>query len=245
MRTPTICFPHGGGGSWLLNLIWQLENNQLTINNNTVVFDDYCKSTTVLGSHIYDLFDGQNPTYCDDLSQAEIIKFSSSRWFNLFITGAIKIKYHLMGLGNKTIQEQFYELTNLAKYMLTDELYRSTWGEPVDLNYALIFENSELFIDQVFALLDKFNVTYTQDREYCRQSVAHYRSTCPRTDEHLGNFDSLLWLSWVHACVLIDGKSLAGVPAESATVSDIRRIVEPVSAGIAERTGPMAIEWKE
>lgn len=244
MKTPTIAYPHGGGGAWLVNLIWQLENNQLTLNTGPiVVFDNLPAAKSIHTTHIYELFDNVTPTYIYK-GDGALIKFSSSRWFNLFITEAVKVRYHLLHLGEKTILEQFYSLTDSAVYMLTNDLYRSTWGEPVDLNYALIFEDSDQFIDQLFAILDNFSIKYTKDRDHCLRSIQHYKSTCPTTQDHLGNFDSLLWLSWVHACLMINGKSLPATVTEGVQVADIRKIVEPVAAGILEYTRPMTINWK-
>lgn len=227
MNKPVICFPRGSGGHWLGNLIWRLENNKFDLSEVDVVFDH----ETVTNSFNWScrFFDNQPlETRCK-------INFSSPCWFTQYINDALKVRYHIMDLGEKSLQEQFFTLSNSAKYILTDPLWQQTWKVRGDLEYSLLSQNPDKFITQLFAILDKFNIKYSANREYCHRSIDYYKSTCPDTVHHLYNFDSLLWLAWCHADILIRKKSLSESIKPDATLESIRGIIEPVSAHMLQR----------
>lgn len=200
MSLPTIQYPRGSGGNWLSNLIWHLENNQLTLPNQFP------------------------PSPC---------------WFNQFINDAVKVRYHILNLSVQPIIDQFHILTDSAIYILTDTLWQKTWGQPGELDYRLLVEDSDQFINRLFSVLDNFDIKYTRNRSYCHSSIEYYKSTCPDPSKHLNNFNSLLWLAWCHAHVLINNQSLPVTIPSDATVDVIRSIVEPMSAEILATTLPM------
>ncbi len=227
MNKPVICFPRGSGGHWLGNLIWRLENNKFDLSEVDVVFDH----ETVTNSFDWSCrFFDNHP-----LETGCKINFSSPCWFTQYINDAVKVRYHIMDLGEKSLQEQFFTLSNSAKYILTDPLWQQTWNVRGDLEYSLLSQNPDKFITQLFAILDKFKIEYSANREYCLKSIDYYKSTCPDTAYHLYNFDSLLWLAWCHADVLINKKSLPGTIMDDATIDSIRSIIEPVSPHMINR----------
>ena len=232
-----IQYPRGSGGNWLANLIWRLEHNQLTLPNVDVVFDDQKRSTSFTFIHGFNLFDGKNPTF--DPVTGPCVMFSSPCWFNQFINDAVKVRYHALNLSDQSTIDQFHTLTDSAIYILTDTLWQKTWQHPGELDYRLLVEDPDQFIDRLFCVLDKFNIKYTRDRSYCHSSIEYYKSTCPSPSEHLNNFNSLLWLAWCHAHILINNQSLPATIPSDATVDVIRDIVEPVSAEILAATLPM------
>ena len=227
MNKPVICFPRGSGGHWLGNLIWRLENNKFDLSEVDVVFD----YETVTDSFELSCKFFENHRFETD----DQINFSSPCWFTQYINDAVKVRYHILHLGEKSLQEQFFTLSNSAKYILTDPLWQQTWNVRGDLEYSLLSQNPDKFITQLFAILDKFKIEYSANREYCHKSIDYYKSTCPDTAYHLYNFDSLLWLAWCHADVLINKKSLPGTIMDDATIDSIRSIIEPVSAHMINR----------
>jgi hypothetical protein len=198
------------------------------------VFDGETLSKSFDFSHRYNLFDGKTPTFTHDYTKHPSINFSSPCWFTQYINDAIKVRYHIKKLGEKSLREQFHDLTNSAKYILTDPLWQKTWNTPGELEYSLLLQNSDKFITQLFAILDKFNIKYSPNREYCHRSIDYYRSTCPNPIDHLYNFDSLLWLAWCHADVLINEKTLPAT-IEDDSLESIRSIIEPVSSHMINR----------
>jgi len=233
---PLLCYPRGSGGNWLGNLIWRLENNKFELPAIDVIFDGQTLSNSFNFSHRYGLgLNGKTPTFDQRLNAEYKINFSSPCWFTQYINDAVKVKYHILNLGEKSLQEQFFSLSNSAKYILTDPVWQQTWGASGDLEYSLLSQNPDKFITQLFAILDKLNIKYSANREYCLRSIDYYKSTCPNTIDHLNNFDSLLWLAWCHADVLINKKSLPKSVMDSATIESIRSIIEPVSAHMLNR----------
>ena len=122
---------------------------------------------------------------------------------------AIKVRYHIQKLGEKSLFEQFNTLTDSAVYTQTDPLWQQTWNMPSDLEFCLLYEHPDQFITNLFHLLDQHSIKYTDNREYCHKSIDYYKSTLPSREQHLYNFNSLLWLSWCHADVLIRKDSLS------------------------------------
>jgi len=236
MNKPVICYPRGSGGHWLGNLIWRLENNQFDVSKVDVIFDHETVTNSFELTHRYNLWiDEKTPTFTHNFTIYSAINFSSPCWFTQYINDAIKVRYHILNLGEKSLQEQFFTLSDSAKYILTDPLWQQTWNVRGDLEYSLLSQNPDKFITQLFAILDKFNIKYSANREYCHRSIDYYKSTCPTTIDHLYNFDSLLWLAWCHADVLINKKSLPGTIMDDATIDSIRSIIEPVSAHMINR----------
>jgi len=229
MKKPVICYPRGSGGNWLGNLIWRLETNGFELPEVNVVFDGQPKSNRFLYSHIFNILDGKTPIYDDRYMSHDMVKFSSPCWFNQYINDAVKVRYHILNIGTTPIIDQFHLLTDSAIYIRTDSRWQETWKIPGKLEYSLLYRDSEKFVDQLFALLDQCNVKYTPVREYCNASIEYYKSTCPQPSEHLNNFDSLLWLAWCHAELLISGVGLRSTVPADATVDIIRQLVEPVA----------------
>lgn len=231
MKKPVICWPRGSGGNWLGNLIWRLENNKFELPGIDVIFDGQTLSNSFEFSHRYNILDGKTPTFDQLFINAEYkINFSSPCWFTQYLNDAVKVRYHIEKIGEKSLTGQFYLLTDSAKYILTDPLWQQTWNMPGDLEYSLLSQNPDKFITQLFGILDKFDIKYSPNKEYCRRSIDHYKSTCPNTIDHLNNFDSLLWLAWCHADAIIGKKSLPESIMADATLESIKAIIEPVSA---------------
>lgn len=239
MNKPVICYPRGSGGNWLGNLIWRLENNKFELPAIDVVFDGQTVSNSFQYSHRYNIFDGETPQFDGRLNTKHKINFSSPCWFTQYINDAVKVRYHILKIGEKSLTGQFNLLTDSAIYILTDQLWQQTWNMPGDLEYSLISQNPDKFITQLFGILDQFNIKYSPNREYCHKSIDYYKSTCPNTIDHLYNFDSLLWLAWCHADILINKKSLSETVMEDATIESIRSIIEPVSAHMIPELGAL------
>ena len=237
MNTPTIEYPRGSGGRWLSNLIWHLEYDQSLLPDVDVVFDFEKGTDSFIFTHGFELSDGKNPVFYQ--GQGPRVRFSSPCWFNQYINDAIKVRYHIKHLEKESILDQFHLLTDSAIYILTDPLWQKTWSVPGELEYRLLLEDPDQFINCLFSVLDRFDIKYTKNRNYCYRSILYYISTCPAPKEHLNNFNSLLWLSWCHAHILINKQSLSTTLAQDSTVDSIRSIVEPASKEIATVTLPM------
>jgi len=245
MKKPVICYPRGSGGNWLMNLIWRLETNQFELPTVDVVFDGQTFTSSFLSSHTFEIYDGITPTIDNKCIDADWIKFSSPCWFNHYINDAVKVRYHISKIGTTSIADQFHLLTDSAIYIRTAPLWQSTWGSPGRVEYRLLYQDPKEFVDQLFAVLDQYCIKYTPNYEYCYASIDYYKSTCPRPLDHLNNFNSLLWLAWCHAELLISGIGLPATLPTDATVSDIQQLVQPSTPlNLLEKTKLITVENK-
>ena len=89
----------------------------------------------------------------------------------IYINDAVKVRYHILHIGEKSLQEQFFTLSDSAKYILTDPLWQQTWNVRGDLEYSLLSQNPDKFITQLFGILDQFDIKYSANREYCHRSI--------------------------------------------------------------------------
>jgi hypothetical protein len=245
MKKPIICYPRGSGGNWLLNLIWRLENNLFELPGVDVVFDGQRNSANFLSSHIFNLFDGINPTFDNHNVGSDLIKFSSPCWFNHYINDAVKVRYHISKIGDTSIIDQFHLLTDSAIYIRTNTHWQTTWSSPGRLEYRLLYQDPKEFINQLFTVLDQYHVKYIPNYEYCCASIEYYKSTCPCPSELLNNFNSLLWLAWCHAELLLSGIGLPATLPTDATVADIQQLVQPSTPlYLLEKTKLITVENK-
>lgn len=241
MKQAYIIHPIGGGGHWLSAMINSLESNNLTIPENTLWFDQLKGSKHIVNNHgaYWNLGYFQK----EDLSAYDpVILFSTEFIFNLYLLDAGKAKFNSARQGNilsmNTI-DQFFYLSDYARFMLTDQDFYNFYCNDIDLNTRWLFQQPELFIDQLFAQLDRAHIHYAQDREYCRASVQVFVHSCERPDDHVGNYNSLIWLAWCHALSLIHNLPVDGIFSQD----NLAELLAPHSDRFIELTQLHMFKW--
>lgn len=229
-----IFFPRGLGGNWLSNLIWHLEHNSLDLPQVDTVFDGQQLSTCVNLSHGV-----INEIYTPITSKIKL--FSSRHLFTHYLNDATKVRYHIHKLHNRPELEQFFDLSNSARYFLSNKEYYNYYCKNIDLDYSKIFQDPDEFITCLFAILNNCNIQYTQNRRYVHESIEYYRSTVTNPEEHYNNPDSIIWLGCCHGVTLTDNLSLAGVITDLRTA---QTLLKPYFAYCAERIEPELSKWK-
>jgi hypothetical protein len=248
MKPIALIFPIGGGGHWLNSTIRGLEtgNKILPNSNNTVWFDHSLQSTNIhAGSHGASWATGI--FIKDDLSTYKhTILFSTEYLFNLYLLNASKALLNKNRSGNilhLTMIEQFFALSNHARFMIANQDYSNFYCKNITLNTRLIFQEPLQFITNLFDVLDNCQIAFDRDYDFCLQSIELFLKTCERPTDHLGNFESQSWVSWCHALSLIYNLPLDGILANAESINDIASILYPHKDQFIKLTDPMMFYW--
>jgi hypothetical protein len=232
-----FCFPGGGGGNWLSNLIWHLESGNFDLPVVNVVFDG--QSTCSLNfNHAHDISDS-------DHRNKNYILFSNKFLFNHYLNLAIKARYHKNRLGTKSFQYQLFTLSNSARHILADDQYYEHYCKNIDLDSVLIFQDPDQFIDRLFEILNRLNIKYDPNREYVYRSINYYTSTCPDPAEHFSNLQSNLWLGCCHAISLIDQLPLQRLIEPDIDSKSAAELFEPWNEYCSKKIQPLMFNWKK
>ena len=188
-----IAFPAGGGGIWLSHLIYCLENNVTPQQIARTNFHLTLRTTSIQILHAptprslkyYPEHTITEPTW-------KVFSTKSAR-FNIYLNQIHKNRsepeYQLC-----EIQENFKRLQRLSYSYLGPDY--EAYLDPVDLEYDLLFTNPTLFLDNLFGILDEFNLSYTKNYEHGLISINSYKDTCVNPQLVVGNYTHILWLGW-------------------------------------------------
>jgi hypothetical protein len=236
-----IFYPRGGGGSWLSNLIWHLENANFSLPTVTMVFDREPRCSIPF-THKFEIPDPHQPDKIFKYKQAgRNVLFSCQYLFNHYLNNAIKVEYHIHNLGQLTLQQQLFALSNSARYYFTDSYYHECYCKNIDLDYLLIFQNPEQFADCLLEFLHSANINFTENKTYILESMNCYRSTCPAAEKHFDNWNSMLWLGCCQAIAMLDQLPIDVIPPD-ADKTTIAQILRPHAERCKQRIAPMMFE---
>jgi hypothetical protein len=242
----TYC--HGGGGSWLGNLIWHLHHNDFSMpSNQKNIFDGTPSSTDYFNiRHAFDYFTPLIPTIYDTNNYC-VVKFGSEYPFQLYLNEIKKIRYLIFNIDKNTLSQQFDEITNTAKGWMTDQIMHQYYCKDLDLDIKWVYTDPEEFIKQLFAILDTTEMPYSKNIDYCLASIENYKSTCYDPKDHIGNLQSITWLAWCHALIMVNKIQLPAffdfTRAES--LEKIADAITPVHEQCLELSKPWYFLWKE
>ena len=65
-----------------------------------------------------------------------------------------------------------------------------------ELYYSDIFLNPNNFVDTLFSLLKKNELSFTQDKQIVLDSIEEFKNTCIDPLLHFNNNDSIYWIGW-------------------------------------------------
>lgn len=244
MSESVIYYPNGSGGSWLSNLIWHLENNDFTMPNVKTVFDSTPKTRSFNFMHSF-VGPADDPTQIKRVFNSDSLIFSSTKVFNIYINHAYKNQYVHLRLGEKSIQQQFFSLSDDFRYFLNDAEFQDAYCTRSDIDYRLIFQDPEQFVDRLFDLLSLYKVYFVSNKEYALTSIEYYKSTCPDPKEVLGNLTNLVWLGCCHGIMLTKNISLPTTISAGITLEELTNIMEPYNNYCIEIAEPLMFKWKK
>ena len=184
-----VVYPGGGGGHWLTHLIFCLENNQTKIKDDIPRnFHNHARSKNIVVTH-------WQHTLTTELLSVPTIVFSSKYKFNFYLNSFLKSIIHWSTWEKYTITDQFNDLSQQSSYKFTKE-WTKDYEDKIDLQYDLIFTNPELFLNQLFTILDQINLVYSKNYEFALASIKNFKKSCPDVNVYYDNFDSIYWLGW-------------------------------------------------
>ena len=245
----TFIFCKGGGGSWLGNLIWQLEHNNFSINvpkNN--VFDPYPGNGKYYEvQHSLEYFDPLTPTFLKIDKASTIIKYGTNKPFQIYLNELFKIRFGIcVDDQSPVFADQFESATQGAKAWLTDSIVLDAYCTDIGLDYELLFTDPKVFIDNLFAILDTTDLIYTKNVDYCMLSIDNYKKTCPNPKHHIGNMDSMMWLAWCHALKMVHKIPTDNFNfAEAKNLEEIAIVLAPIQEQCLELSKPWYFLWNE
>ena len=247
MKKAVIIYPHGGGGSWLSNLIYHLETNDESLPAVELVFDHERNAKSIDFFHGVEWYQPNKLTILDKSKWDRKILFSCVYAFNVYVNDTHKIQYNknMFNYSVLPMIDQFHALTDNARHFISDINFKKFYCTNIDLDYSLVFQNPKLFITNLFNLLDELNVEYSHNIEYCLASIKNYRKTCLNPADHYGCYQSLIWLAWCHSLCLINNIQVNESLDELKSLSDLTDIFAPYQPQFLEMSKQHIFNWKD
>jgi hypothetical protein len=228
MTIQNFIYPEGSGGSWLANLIGQLETSTFDPPNNKLTFDQSSRKTMMNYHEI--LQDGQLVFRDADVVNSPYLIFSTPCRFNILLNLVYKKwfnpEFHNMQ-EKCTINQQFMNITNHATYLLTDSQYQQLFFKQIDLEYSLIFQDPVLFAEKLYDFLDLAQLSYTKNTDQVLLNIKNYLRTCENPADHVDNYESIVWLGWCHALSIQHQIPINAQVTQLATVDELSRALIP------------------
>ena len=192
-----VCFPGGGGGNWLSNLIFRLEYNKITdLDKNYVNFHSTIKSRQVLIDHC------SLQTVSEDRYIKKII-FAGFYSFNIYINSIYKnndfeqIKNNTQKKFRLLVRDNFPFTEATQKILYLDNI--------IDLNFDLLFDNPEQFIKDLYTILDQTQISYIKNNDLVLQSIEQFKKSCIDPIKVFENYNDPIWLAWAMAVAFVLG----------------------------------------
>ena len=230
-NTVRLIFPRGGGGSWLGNLSWHLENQDWTIPKVLVNFDHEPRGS-LIRAHEVEGFTWTRPT----------VVFSTRRVFNIYLNHVKKVLYPIHQVNAQRDASRIVTLSEIMQTLLTDvESNRHLHFKNIDLDYELIFSDEDEFINKLYKILDKFKIAYTKNDNYIKSSMANYRSTCESPKNHIGT-NSFEWLGFCLAMARIKNIPVAEFSL-GASIDTVIKNLDHLQQPALEFVKPYVFEW--
>jgi len=233
----TIVFPRGGGGNWLSNLIHNLEQGCPPLVQPGTAYDGRTRTQSIPFRHGYDITE-QGIVYYVDPTQPYWL-FSTNCAFNLYLNDIVKVRLNPAFATNTLYQtplERFGTFTDSARYLLTDPLHAQTYYSDIDLDLAMVFQNPDKFVEQLFALLDQAEITYTKNSLYAVESCKQFAATCPDPMDYINQWDRVEWLAWCHAVLMRENILIPADLSRLTTVDNIAQALKPFQQSVLEQT---------
>jgi hypothetical protein len=231
MQKPVILFPKGGGGSWLANLIWHLENNNWDLPAVDRIFDHEPKGS-IMCCHA-DFFRGGSFWRGVD----RLIFSSGSAVFNHYVNEIEKIMYGIHRMARVPVHDQVQIFSDKVKHCTTNQEYQNDYYNYNDLDYRLVFCNPAVFAQRLFDLLDQYQIKHTKNYKYVEQSAKHYQSTCVDPAAHIGNLDSVMWLAFCHSQLVTE-------PVSSArSLDEFKKKLIPLNQQCIDQVSKISFLW--
>jgi hypothetical protein len=246
----TIVFPRGGGGNWLSNLIHRLETGcpaqEQTDPSVGLTYDGQKRTNSVKFRHLYDIKStGQTEYYVDD--GVPYLLFSTACAFNLYLNDSVKVRMNPR-FENNIVElpwiDQFFVLSDSARYLLTDQQYANNYYRCIDLDLEKVFTDPESFVVDLFAYLDSLDLVYQPDRDYAVASCQQFAKTCPNPANYLDQWTCTEWLAWSHTLLNINNIEIPADLQLCNNLHEVSALLMPFRDFCLTNTNGKYFTWK-
>jgi hypothetical protein len=228
-----LIFPKGGGGSWLSNLIWHLENSDWTSIRPAINYDGVPQGP-IIREHY-------NPNEYENIPT---VLFSTKRFFNVHLNEVKKILHPIHTVNNLSDGARINFSAEKMQPWLSDNDFKNFYCTNIDLEYEWIFSAEPKFIKRLYEILEQYNISYIKNDKYIRSSLANYRSTCELPTKHLGNTNSFEWLAFCLA--MARAKNIPIEPFDlNDTIDNIKPKFYHLQLDALEFVKPYTFTWKQ
>ena len=225
-----LIYPRGGGGWWLHNLVLSLEKGAYIgrgNNNRNLFYDGIDVSSQFQTTHGV-----SNLEYPDPI-------FVSKKRFNNYANVVTKGIYSGLDPRNYSDFEkepfsvQLNELINTASFHLRNntsncDFYNYASRDDVFvLEYDNIFTNPTEFINQLYMLMDKFEIVYTKNSDIVHTAIDNYTTSCRDVFAMYYNFSNIAWVAWCIAMLDENKIPIGGNVLETTNIIDIGKLIIP------------------
>lgn len=186
-----ITYPHGQGGMWLGNLAYGLITGRHNLTKPDINYhdlDQYPRHSSIITGHVVDT----------SIGYQHIGSFSSEKTqYTAYCNAYAKIPSNKNTLSKI---EQFYLSSNDALWRRSQE-FKDKFIVPMVLDADLLVTDPNLFMDNLYELLDQYSISYTANDNYVLASINNFNQTC-WGQRVLADTDNLAWLAWCHSIEL-------------------------------------------
>jgi hypothetical protein len=223
MRKRIIC-PQGGGGNWLKNLVLMLESGKYSKPTTQDIFYDNIVVSSNIG-------------ICHSIVSFDDPIFISNKRFNSYANVVTKVIYSGLDKENysnfrkRTFLQQLNALINTASFWLNDgtrncDFYSHADKDVFVLEYENIFMSPKTFVNELYTLLDKFELNYHKNDDIVYAAITDYIWSCNDVFKMYYNFSNIAWLAWCVAILDRDNIHVGDVFA-TLNVTDLSNLLNP------------------
>lgn len=238
---PLIRYPKCGGGHWLGNLVWHLQTANWDLPANGVIFDGLPQGAIKL-NHWFETQPDGTPNFREVNYQNNQL-FSTDCKFNMYLNFCKKSRYARYQVHQLPIAEHVLDLSDTARFVMTNNYYDQYYCHNIELDYRWIFQDPTRFADWVCEFLDTNQIAYHDNRDYMLTSMVNYGKTCIDPSNIIGNLDSPIWLGWLHAVSLINNIGIDGIIAEQTSAKSIAALLEPTYTQATTLAEQYSFNW--
>ena len=241
MNVPIIRYPKCGGGHWLGNLVWQLQNSYWTVPADLVVFDELPQGSINLNHWFETQQDGSPVFYSPDYKENKL--FSTNCKFNMYLNLCIKSRYDYYHIEKLSRAEQVFDLSDTAIFVMTNKYFDQYYCHNIDLDYAWIFQDPDRFIGWLYDFMTEYNIPFNDNQAHIYANIDKYKISCANPKDIIDNLESPIWLGWCHAVSLLENILLSGQVALQPDLKSLAAVLEPACIPASKLAKQHSFNW--
>ena len=200
----------GGGGCWLMHVIYCLQSDDVPVLHSRGESYDYdVRTEDVINEHHINRFDTQD----------NVILISTKNLFNIGINNLAK---NPDGTHELTTTEIFDKFTNDALYQMNKNEYNTN----IILDHDWIYNDTDRFMHEFYSVLDKHEIQYKKNDSTVKQAIKNYIKTNTLVSDYYENYSSCFWLGWCHAVLMLSDTCI-NEDLSNCSVNEIGEILKP------------------